>query len=239
MGCILDSLSVENADLEATDRPDEHDDAQAPRGHRRRVPLSAEQQGLAMRYVPMARSLAKPLKLAWPLEGDEFESAAMLALVEAAQSFDPSRNVKFATFARYRIWGALRDVQRGLITAGWRGDLENAPSVSSLTCNAEERGRILNAEPDRPVGEEFEALEFVENCLRQLPTKHAACCREIYVNGKTQGEAAEAIGCSKSRLSYLHKESLELINDALAYRAQIEARAEEKARRRAAADRAR
>ena len=53
----------------------------------------------------MAKSLAKPLKKNWPVEGEEFESAALMALVEAAQSFDPARNVKFATFARYRIWG--------------------------------------------------------------------------------------------------------------------------------------
>jgi RNA polymerase sigma factor (sigma-70 family) len=190
----------------------------------RRAPLTGDQQGLALRYLPLARSLAKPLKMAWPLEGQEFESAAMLALVEAAGSFDPSRNVKFATFARYRIWGALRDVQRGLITAGWRGDMEHAPTVASLTYDAEEHGRILNSTPDAPIGEEIEALEFVENCLRKLPPKHAAACREIYVHGKTQGEAAAAVGCSKSRLSYLHKESREILNDYLTYRARLEER---------------
>lgn len=183
----------------------------------RRSPLTAGQQDLASRYVPMARSLAKPLKRAWPAEGEEFESAALLALVEAAQSYDPSRNVKFATFARYRIWGALRDVQRGLITAGWRHDLEHAPSISSLGVDAEEHGRVVNCSPDRPVGEEFEAVEFVEHWLRKLPARHAAACREIYVHGRTQGEAADNVGCSKSRLSYLHKESLEIINDAWAY----------------------
>jgi DNA-directed RNA polymerase specialized sigma subunit len=91
----------------------------------KRPPLTFEQQDLAKRYVPMARSLAKPLKAAWPLEREEFDSAAMVALVEAAQSFDPTRNVKFGTFARFRIWGALRDVQRGLITSGFYRDLEN------------------------------------------------------------------------------------------------------------------
>lgn len=187
----------------------------------RRSPLTDEQQTLAVKYVPMARSLAKPLKRAWPMEGEEFESAAMLALVEAAQSFDPGRNVKFATFARYRIWGALRDVQRALVTAGWRGDIENAPSVASLSQDAEEQGKVLGSEPDPPVGQEIESTEFVEHWLRKLPPRHAAACREIYINGKSQGEAASAIGCSKSRLSYLHKESIELINDAWTYRANL------------------
>ena len=194
----------------------------AARPTTRRAPLTEEQQGLALRYVPMARSLAKPLKTAWPLEGEEFESAALMALVEAAQSFDPERNVKFATFARYRIWGALRDVQRGLVTAGWRGDLENAPKVSSLSYEAEENGRVLGSEPDAPIGQEVESTEFVENAIRKLPAKHAAACRAIYLEGKTQGEAAEVVGCSKSRLSYIHQEALELINDAWAYQARVE-----------------
>ena len=188
-----------------------------PKGGSRRSRLTADQQDLAKKYLPMARSLAKPLKKAWPAEREEFESAALLALVEAAQSFDPSRNVKFATFARYRIWGALRDVQRGLITSGWKCDIQNAPSVSGLSYDSEEHGRILMSEPDRPVGQVFEGNDFVEGCLRNLPPKHATACREIYMNGKTQGEAAESLGCSKSRLSYLHKEGLEMIQDSWSY----------------------
>jgi RNA polymerase sigma factor (sigma-70 family) len=181
----------------------------------RRPPLTPDQQGLAERYVPMARALARPLKAAWPAEWEEFESAALLALVEAAQSFDPSRNVKFATFAHYRIWGALRDVRRSLIAPGWRSRPEHAPAVSSLTQNAEEHGRVLGVEPAPPVGGEFEAADFVENWLRKLPPRHAAACREIYVHGRTQSEAAERLGCSKSRLSRLHKEAIDLLNDAL------------------------
>lgn len=73
------------------------------------------------------------------------------------------------------------------------------------------------AEPDRPVGQLFEGNDFVESCLRNLPPKHATACREIYMNGKTQGEAAESLGCSKSRLSYLHKEGLEMIQESWAY----------------------
>ncbi len=81
------------------------DRAEATGPEKVRGPLTAAQQELAERYLPLAKSLAKPLKLAWMSEAAEFDSAACMALVEAAQSFDPSRNVKFATFARYRIRG--------------------------------------------------------------------------------------------------------------------------------------
>jgi RNA polymerase sigma factor for flagellar operon FliA len=199
-------------------RPEAPEGPKKAKRNPRRPPLTRDQQELARRYLPLARALAKPLRAAWPVEGDEFESAACLALVEAAQTYDPSRNVKFATFARYRIWGALRDVQRGLIMAGWRGDLENAPVITSLTSSIEEHGLILGSEPDRPVEETVDALDTVESWLRKLPKQHAAACRQIYLHDQTQAEAAAALGCSKSRLSYLHKESLEMLNDAFRWK---------------------
>jgi RNA polymerase sigma factor (sigma-70 family) len=187
-----------------------------------RPPLTAAQSDLAERYVPLAKSLAKHLKYAFPDFADDIESAALFGLVEAAQSFEAPRGVKFATFARYRIIGALRDALRELVTAGFRDDVVGAPSVGSLWPGDEENGRVLLSAPVRPVGQAFDSTDFVEWCLDQLPERHRAACREIYLGGKTQGEAAAALGCSKSRLSYLHKESLEIVNDSLAYRERAE-----------------
>ena len=50
------------------------------------------------------------------LEKDELRGAAELGLVEAANSFDPSRGVLFKTFAYYRIRGAIYDSLRKM---GW------------------------------------------------------------------------------------------------------------------------
>ena len=83
--------------------------------NRTRPPLDDDQQGLATRYLPLARSLARRMKDSFPAAGDEIQSVAFLALVEAAQSFDSSRGVGFATFARHRIWGALCDFRREII----------------------------------------------------------------------------------------------------------------------------
>jgi RNA polymerase sigma factor for flagellar operon FliA len=178
--------------------------------------MTPEQQGLALRFIPMAKSLARPLKHAWPLEAEEFESAALLALVEAAQSFDPTRGVKFATFARYRIWGALRDVQREMVTRGWRGDVANMPTVTGLTPDAEERGTVLGATPEPPADREVEAVDWVTGVLRHLPGKHREACRLMYLEGLTQGEVAERMGYSKSRVSYLHSEAMDMLRYVLA-----------------------
>jgi RNA polymerase sigma factor (sigma-70 family) len=184
---------------------------------KKRVPLTAEQQNLAMKYIPMAKALAKPLRLSWPGRGEEFHSEALLALVQAAQSFDASWNVKFATFARYRIWGALRDVQRGMVLDYLKSNIECPAPFGSLHPESEELGIIIGAEPDRHIGEELEAVDFVEQWLKKIPPKHAAACREIYLNDRSQGEAATHLGCCKSRLSTLHSEALEYLKDTLPY----------------------
>jgi RNA polymerase sigma factor (sigma-70 family) len=180
-----------------------------------RTPMSADQQSLAVRYMGMAYTLARPLATRWPTEKEEFESSALLALVEAAQAFDPLRKVPFPTFARHRIDGALRDVQRSLMHLLLNNDSPNAPTILPLEECSEESGRVLGASPDRPIEEEIDAIDQVEHWLRKLPEPHALICREIYVNGQTQNRVSEITGCSRSRLSTHHRKGLERINESV------------------------
>jgi RNA polymerase sigma factor (sigma-70 family) len=183
-----------------------------PRRRNRRKPLTAEQQGLAERYMPMARALAKSYKRTWPQEWEEFESAALMALVEAAESFDPGRNVRFSTFARLRVVGALRDVQRRMGSTKWRVDDSHAVHEAADLASLEPIGEVINTTPDPEVGRDLESLDAVEAWLRRLPPRHAAACRAIYLHGCNQAEAAARLGCSQSRLSYLHREALAMLN---------------------------
>jgi len=189
-----------------------------PKGDR--SPLTDEQRGLAIRYLPLARALARGYRIGRVDELEELESTAYVALVEAAQSFDPGRNVNFATFARHRIRGALRDYQRLLLSESWRGDPTQRPVFKSLGKNSEQHGWVLGVEPDRPVGAQIESTEAVEEWLRRLPQAHAVACRHIYIHGKSQDEVAALVGCSKSFLSRLHREAISwLIQDYQAARA--------------------
>lgn len=45
---------------------------------------------------------------------DDMKSAGMMGLLDAANKFDPSKNIKFKTFAEYRIRGAILDEMRKL-----------------------------------------------------------------------------------------------------------------------------
>ncbi len=177
-----------------------------------RKPLTPNQQALAVKYLPLARSMAQPMKQAWPSCRDEFESAALLALVESAQSFDTSKDTRFSTFARLRIQGALRDVLRRRMARGWRTkDHENAPSIEQFRHDSEVKGQVVGAQPPPPVGQRLEAVDAVEVLLRKLPPKHAQACRDIYLDEKNQVETAQRLGCSQSRLSYMHREALAML----------------------------
>lgn len=181
-----------------------------PRPHLK-PPLTPAQQAMAADYIPLARAMSWPLKRNWPKAHDEFESAACLALVEAAGAFDPARNVRFATYARHRVGGALLDVQRRLIALGWRCDAAHAPTLMGLSPKLDGPGRTLMSTADAPIGHELEAMEEFDAWMRKLPAKHAAACRQIYLDGRTQTEAARRLGCSQSHLSALHREAIAML----------------------------
>ena len=178
----------------------------------RRKPLTPAQQELAEQYLPLAKNLATRAKRAWPGLKEDFHSAAFLALVEAAESFDPSRGVKFATFAYYRIKGSLFDVRRRVYRRHRHIDMGRTPRIVSLTRGNEEQGHVLMTEPDPEIGTDLEAIEEVEHMLKGLPRKHAAACRQLYLHGKSQTEAARDLDCSQSRLSFMHHQALEMLN---------------------------
>jgi RNA polymerase sigma factor (sigma-70 family) len=181
--------------------------------NRPRPPLDDDQRGLATQYLPLARSLARRMKDSFPDAGDEFQSAAFLALVEAAQSFDSSRRVGFASFARHRIWGALCDLRREIIRRVRPRGSESGRVVMQLAMGFETGGRLIGVEPDEPVGSELEALDTFENWIGQLPRLQAQAFRHIYLDGKTQKEAAALVGCSKWWLNRVHSEGLRKLQE--------------------------
>ena len=173
-----------------------------------RAPLNDDQRGLTMRYLPLAQALAVRMARSRPSARDEFESAAFLALVEAAQAFDPSRSVNFTTFARYRIRGALMDLQRDLFAEGRRGKTDDLPKFQPLEPDSEERGKVVGVQVEEPVGAELETAEAVESWLNKLPSLHSTAFRHIYFDGKTHEQAAALVGCSKASMSRIHNETL-------------------------------
>lgn len=82
----------------------------------REAPNANLRRQLIEQYAPLAKYVVDRLNLQ-PSGGvsyDDLISQAIVGLIEAIDRYDPSRGVKFNTFAYYRIRGAVMDMLREL-----------------------------------------------------------------------------------------------------------------------------
>ncbi len=184
----------------------------------KRVELTDEQRDLTERYLALAMSLAKTIKLKWSEHREDIDAAARLALVEAAQAFNPRRGVKFPTFARFRIIGAIRDLERHLLNKGYPRQLPNVARAFHYVPGDDEGGMLMLMSREVGVGADVESADEVEHWLAALPPRHAQACRELYVAGLSQTEASRRIGLVRSRICTLNAEALEILRDSPAVR---------------------
>ena len=77
---------------------------------------AADVEELVKTHLPLVGHLVRDVIARVPahVHRDDLVSAGMYALTMAAQSFDPTRGVPFASFASLRIRGALTDELRGM-----------------------------------------------------------------------------------------------------------------------------
>ncbi|MBT0771424.1 sigma-70 family RNA polymerase sigma factor [Kineosporia sp. J2-2] len=75
---------------------------------------AAEVEALVREHLPLVGYIARETSSRLPrhLDSDDLTGAGALALVQAAQAFDPSLGVPFARFANTRIRGAMIDQMR-------------------------------------------------------------------------------------------------------------------------------
>lgn len=67
-------------------------------------------------HLPLVDIIARRMVTQVPafMNRDDIKSAGMLGLLDAANKFDPAKNILFKTFAEYRIRGAILDEMRKL-----------------------------------------------------------------------------------------------------------------------------
>jgi RNA polymerase sigma factor for flagellar operon FliA len=107
---------------------------------------SVARDALILRYSSWARLVARDVYMRVHSLGDAWQDCvqnALIGLLEAIDRFDPDRNVKFETYARHRVRGAvfngLRTLREGL-APGPRGDAWARDHASALA----ERTRSLD-----------------------------------------------------------------------------------------------
>lgn len=83
-------------------------------------------------YLPLVASSAKPYMRRHPQWREDIEQEGMVGLILAARRFDPSRGLKFSTFAHAYIVGLIKHFMRDFVPAV-RGPRDGpTPRVYSL-----------------------------------------------------------------------------------------------------------
>lgn len=150
---------------------------------------------LVRRYLPLVRSLARPLYL-WGWESEDFLQEGTLGLIKAIRSYDKTRSPYFGVYARTCILHALnkalaantrkKDIPTGEVTSLDEAPelLEDStlPDVDEVVIYKDEVGRLT----DRIV----KALSKLER--RVL---------EAYLEGITFDEMAVKLGVSKKTVN--------------------------------------
>ncbi len=137
-------------------------------------------------YLPIVQKLAEIMaRKLWPrVTADELASAGYDGLIAAVNSFDPARGVKFETYCRQRIVGAIRDWQREIDPLGRAGrNFERALN------QAEDR---VQAQAGRPATSEELADQMnlpVSKFIRMRKTVTASHCVPLEVTTERKEEA--------------------------------------------------
>ena len=111
---------------------------------------------LILKLLPFTRSIAERMSMRLPanVDVDDLINAGIIGLIDAIEKFDPSKEIKFKTYAEFRIRGAILDELRSL---DWL-----PRSLRQKTSQVEETYYKLEQELGRPASDQemAEALEL-------------------------------------------------------------------------------
>lgn len=116
------------------------------------VKSPATREGIILRYAPLVKYVAGRVAIGLPsnVEFDDLVSYGVFGLMDAIEKFDPSRGIKFETYAIARIRGAILD---GLRSNDWvpRSVRQKAKDLEK-TC-AELENRLGRSATDQEICE--------------------------------------------------------------------------------------
>jgi RNA polymerase sporulation-specific sigma factor len=155
--------------------------------------LTDAQRDLAEAYLSLAHHLANRFAWSCPRMWADYRGVACLALVEAARSFDPSRGLRFATFARFRIRTRLYAAM---------------PDSDALPLDFD----VVDDAP--PVALDCEAADDLEALIRPLPPRCRDVLRARFLGDMSRLEVAALLGISESGVAYREALAFDLLRKA-------------------------
>ena len=134
---------------------------------------------------------------------EDLGQVAVIALMDAARSYDPHQNVPFGAFAQHRIRGACLD------------SIRRRHSKNSTAAELDQQ--TSEARPDPATQEQTvlagEARLAMLRAIQQLPGRLAVVVWLHYFEERTIDSIAVSFGVNASRVSQLHRGALGLMRD--------------------------
>ena len=166
---------------------------------------SIEGQHASATSVSLTALMCEPIELVYRVaagierkRGDAVEksdllSAGFAGLVEAAHRYQPGRGAAFATFACYRIAGAMRDELRARRAREFC-DLRDLDEADEPADPAPSADAALAAR---------DVLASLSRALESLPDRERVLIERCYLDGVALSTVAAELGVSSSRASRL------------------------------------
>ncbi|MGB5221764.1 MAG: sigma-70 family RNA polymerase sigma factor [Polyangiales bacterium] len=190
---------------------------------------------LIVQHRKMVVGLASRLRRELSLSGDldDLVAFGFGGLLEAQHRFDPSRGVRFQTFAYHRVRGAMLDGVRQMADLPRRAHerlreetacqptaaptpLDKAFTRISarLTSPSPVQGSYAEENPEAALLKN-ESIERLLGALSRLSMRQRVLLRGRYFEGRPLDAMAAELGVSKSWASRLHTQALEALRAAL------------------------
>lgn len=169
----------------------------------------AAHQKLMTSYQPLVFKIAASFKLG-EAETMELIQEGMVGLLEAAESYDYTRQVAFSLFASFRIKGAMVDYLR-------QTDSKGLVYLDSEISQGFTLSDALPSELATPteVTEQNLLKEKVAQAMERLPLKEQQVLRGILIDDRPAQVVAEAIDVSLGHVYRLQKQGVRRIRGML------------------------
>ena len=153
-------------------------------------------------YQPLVFKVAMQFRVHEGLLMDVIQEGT-LGLIEAVERFDPTRGVRFATFATYRIRGRILNALR-----------RERSAAASLTASAAYSEGSFECLPDLAAADHLAAVEDavllqqIADAIDQLPARERRVLRASFFRVEGPKRAASELRISLSHFYRLQKQAL-------------------------------
>jgi RNA polymerase sigma factor FliA len=148
---------------------------------------------LILTYAPLVKYVAGRLGSGLPSHVDESDlvSYGLLGLIDAIERYDPTRDVKFETYAIQRIRGAIIDELRSM---DWvpRSVRSRARDIEKAIAQLE--GQLLRAPTDEEIAEKLGVSEVeLDDSLLEISRSSIAALDELWASPTGSGDAVALV----------------------------------------------